>query len=177
VPRYEFIKRDISWQSPVFFTPVDKQGELKEAELEALILAQYRAAGIAPQAVDSGAIIITGESAKTRNARPAVMALSQSLGDFVVASAGPHLESVIAGHGAGAQTLSRQRMCRVLNIDIGGGTSNYALFDAGNSAPPPASTSAAACWKPTLRGAWSTRTRRDSGLSMRYSAREPMLYR
>lgn len=57
VPRYEFIKRDISWQSPVFFTPVDKQGELKEAELEALILAQYRAAGIAPQAVDSGAII------------------------------------------------------------------------------------------------------------------------
>ena len=123
VPRYEFIKRDISWQSPVFFTPVDKQGELKEAELEALILAQYRAAGIAPQAVDSGAIIITGESAKTRNARPAVMALSQSLGDFVVASAGPHLESVIAGHGAGAQTLSRQRMCRVLNIDIGGGSS------------------------------------------------------
>ena len=54
MPRYEFVKRDISWQSPVFFTPVDKQGELKEAELEALILAQYRAAGIAPQAVDSG---------------------------------------------------------------------------------------------------------------------------
>lgn len=59
------------------------------------------------------------------------MALSRSLGDFVVASAGPHLESVIAGHGAGAQTLSEQRLCRVLNIDIGGGTANYALFDAG----------------------------------------------
>ena len=131
VPRYEFIKRDISWQSPVFFTPVDKQGGLREDELKALILAQYQAAGIAPESVDSGAIIITGESAKTRNARPAVMTLSQSLGDFVVASAGPHLESVIAGHGAGAQTLSEQRMCRVLNIDIGGGTSNYALFDAG----------------------------------------------
>lgn len=29
VPRYEFIKREISWQSPVFFTPVDKQGGLK----------------------------------------------------------------------------------------------------------------------------------------------------
>lgn len=131
VPRYEFIKREISWQSPVFFTPVDKQGGLKEAELKALILAQYQAAGIAPETVDSGAIIITGESAKTRNARPAVMTLSQSLGDFVVASAGPHLESVIAGHGAGAQTLSEQKLCRVLNIDIGGGTSNYVLFDAG----------------------------------------------
>lgn len=134
VPRYEFIKRDISWQSPVFFTPVDKQGGLKEAELKALIAQQYQAAGIAPETVDSGAIIITGESAKTRNARPAVMALSQSLGDFVVASAGPHLESVIAGHGAGAQTLSEQRMCRVLNIDIGGGTANYALFEAGKIA-------------------------------------------
>ncbi len=54
VPRYEFIKRDISWQSPVFFTPVDKQGGLKEAELKALILAQYQAAGIAPESVDSG---------------------------------------------------------------------------------------------------------------------------
>ena len=110
VPRYEFIKREISWQSPVFFTPVDKQGGLKEAELKTLILEQYHAAGIEPESVDSGAIIITGESAKTRNARPAVMALSQSLGDFVVASAGPHLESVIAGHGAGAQTLSEQRL-------------------------------------------------------------------
>lgn len=110
VPRYEFIKREISWQSPVFFTPVDKQGGLKEAELKTLILEQYQAAGIAPESVDSGAIIITGESAKTRNARPAVMALSRSLGDFVVASAGPHLESVIAGHGAGAQTLSEQRL-------------------------------------------------------------------
>lgn len=76
VPRYEFIKREISWQSPVFFTPVDKQGGLKEAELKTLILEQYQAAGIAPESVDSGAIIITGESAKTRNARPAVMALS-----------------------------------------------------------------------------------------------------
>lgn len=56
-----------------------KQGGLKEAELKSLILEQYQAAGIAPESVDSGAIIITGESAKTRNARPAVMALSQSL--------------------------------------------------------------------------------------------------
>lgn len=32
VPRYEFIKREISWQSPVFFTPVDKQGGLKRDE-------------------------------------------------------------------------------------------------------------------------------------------------
>ena len=137
VPRYEFIKREISWQSPVFFTPVDKQGGLKEAELKTLILEQYQAAGIAPESVDSGAIIITGESAKTRNARPAVMALSQSLGDFVVASAGPHLESVIAGHGAGAP---RTTPCSMPE----------------KSAALPVSTSVVACWKPTARGAWFT---------------------
>ncbi len=115
--------------------------------------------------MDSGAIIIWRKR-ETRNARPAVMALAVA-GDFVVASAGPHLESVIAGHGAGAQTLSRQRMCRVLNIDIGGGTSNYALFDAGNVSATACLNVGGRLLKPTLRGEWSTRTRRGSGLSMR----------
>lgn len=131
VPRYEFVKREIIWQSPVLFTPVDFAGFLREEELLALVLAQYQAAGIAPETIDSGAIIITGETAKTRNARPAIVALSQRLGDFVVATAGPHLESIIAGFGSGAQTLSEQKMARVLNIDIGGGTANYVLFEAG----------------------------------------------
>ncbi|WP_034455936.1 ethanolamine ammonia-lyase reactivating factor EutA [Buttiauxella noackiae] len=131
VPRYEFVKREITWQSPVFFTPVDVDGHLREAELLSLILAQYQAAGIAPESIDSGAIIITGETAKTRNARPAVMALSQQLGDFVVATAGPHLESVIAGYGSGAQALSQRQLNRVINIDIGGGTANYVLFEGG----------------------------------------------
>lgn len=131
VPRYEFVKREITWQSPVFFTPVDVDGHLREAELLTLILAQYQAAGIAPEAIDSGAIIITGETAKTRNARPAVLALAQQLGDFVVATAGPHLESVIAGYGSGAQALSQRQLNRVMNIDIGGGTANYVLFEGG----------------------------------------------
>ncbi|HGM5489725.1 TPA: ethanolamine ammonia-lyase reactivating factor EutA [Serratia fonticola] len=133
VPRYEFIKREIVWQSPVLFTPIDFSGQLREDELLTLVLAQYQAAGIAPGSVDSGAIIITGETAKARNARPAVVALSQRLGDFVVATAGPHLESVIAGCGSGAQALSASKLARVLNIDIGGGTANYALFDAGHT--------------------------------------------
>ncbi|WP_152554934.1 ethanolamine ammonia-lyase reactivating factor EutA [Serratia sp. DD3] len=132
VPCYEFVKREILWHSPVLFTPVDGTGYLQEDQLLALVLAQYQAAGIEPASVDSGAIIITGETAKTHNARQAVMTLSQRLGDFVVATAGPHLESVIAGFGSGAQTLSERKLARVLNIDIGGGTANYALFDGGH---------------------------------------------
>jgi ethanolamine utilization protein EutA len=133
VPKYEFVKREIVWHSPVLFTPVNFAGQLREDELLTLVLAQYQAAGVEPASVDSGAIIITGETAKTGNARPAVMALSQRLGDFVVATAGPHLESVIAGFGSGAQALSERKLGRVLNIDIGGGTSNYVLFDAGHT--------------------------------------------
>ncbi|WP_411753213.1 ethanolamine ammonia-lyase reactivating factor EutA [Serratia sp. (in: enterobacteria)] len=133
VPRYEFIKREIVWQSPVLFTPIEFSGQLREDELLALVLAQYQAAGIAPERVATGAIIITGETAKAHNARAAVMTLSQQLGNFVVATAGPHLESVIAGFGSGAQALSASKLVRVLNIDIGGGTANYALFDAGHT--------------------------------------------
>src|SRR5699024_9070364 len=81
--------------------------------------------------VESGAIIITGEASKASNARDTIMEIADQLGDFVVATAGPHLESVIAGHGSGAAEYSKQKGARVLNIDIGGGTSNYSVFVAG----------------------------------------------
>ncbi|MDO9353834.1 MAG: ethanolamine ammonia-lyase reactivating factor EutA, partial [Solirubrobacteraceae bacterium] len=82
-------------------------------------------------AVESGAIIITGETSKVDNARETVMRLAEGLGDFVVATAGPHLESVIAGRGSGAAAYSEANNARVLNIDVGGGTSNYVVFEAG----------------------------------------------
>ncbi|SDI31205.1 Reactivating factor of Adenosylcobalamin-dependent ethanolamine ammonia lyase [Pseudomonas delhiensis] len=131
VPHYEFAAREVTYVSPVAFTPIDFEGHLREEELLAFILDQYRAAELAPEQVESGAIIITGETSKARNARPAVLRLAERLGDFVVASAGPHLESVIAGRGAGAAELSADCAGRVLNIDIGGGTANYVLFEAG----------------------------------------------
>ncbi|MFR5646573.1 MAG: ethanolamine ammonia-lyase reactivating factor EutA [Bilophila wadsworthia] len=119
------------WQSPVAFTPLTDVDTLDEAALDALIRGWYAEAGVRPEDVETGAVIVTGESLKTVNARRTVMRLADSLGDFVVASAGPHLESVIAGRGAGAAALSEARRGTVLNIDIGGGTSNYAVFRAG----------------------------------------------
>lgn len=133
VPHYEFTKREVLYESPVVFTPINFEGQIREDELLAFILEQYKAAGIEPKALESGAIIITGETSKARNARPAIMALSEKLGDFVVATAGPYLESIIAGQGAGASEISTEIKGRVLNIDIGGGTSNYAVFDCGDA--------------------------------------------
>lgn len=131
VPHYEFVSRDITYVSPVVFTPVDFEGHVREEELMTFIQEQYRLAGYTTQEIESGAVIITGETSKARNAKPAIMNLTARLGDFVVATAGPYLESIIAGHGSGASDLSKAVAGRVLNIDIGGGTSNYALFEAG----------------------------------------------
>ena len=131
VPHYEFSRREITYVSPVVFTPVDHEGHIHLPELAAFVDQQYQAAGLTRQQVESGAIIVTGETLKARNARATVMELAESLGDFVVATAGPHLESIIAGHGSGAGEYSSSNSARVLNIDIGGGTSNYVVFDCG----------------------------------------------
>ncbi|MGL4859464.1 MAG: ethanolamine ammonia-lyase reactivating factor EutA, partial [Enterobacteriaceae bacterium] len=131
VPRYEFSKREILYQSPVVLTPINPDGRIEQETLLAFIRQQYGAAGLSEQQIHTGAIIITGETSKARNARSTVLNLAESLGDFVVATAGPHLESIIAGRGSGASELSRTTLQRVLNIDIGGGTANYALFEQG----------------------------------------------
>lgn len=131
VPVYEFSKREIIYVSPPIFTPIDFEGHVYQDKLHDFIMAQYQQAGLTQEQVESGAIIITGETSKARNARMTVMGLAEKLGDFIVATAGPHLESVIAGQGSGAAEMSRMENCRVLNIDIGGGTSNYVVFEAG----------------------------------------------
>ena len=131
VPMYEFIEREISYQSPVEFTSIGRDGMLDVVALRRFIEQQIELSGFAEQGVEMGAIIITGETAKAHNARDAIMDLSQQLGDFVVATAGPHLESIIAGKGSGAQEYSEKNHAKVINIDIGGGTSNYVVFDNG----------------------------------------------
>ena len=131
VPRYEFSRREILYQSPVIFTPFTSDRKVDVIRLLGFIDDQYRAAHLTREMVESGAIIITGETSKTRNARATVMEVSDKLGDFVVATAGPHLESVISGRGSGASEYSSANSARVLNIDIGGGTSNYAVFSGG----------------------------------------------
>ncbi|MEI7611985.1 MAG: ethanolamine ammonia-lyase reactivating factor EutA [Betaproteobacteria bacterium] len=133
VPRYEFSKREILYQSPVIFTPLTPDRTVDVAQLLSFIDAQYASAGVTRKQIESGAIIITGETSKTGNARAAVMEVSGQLGDFVVATAGPHLESIISGRGSGAAEYSRANAARVLNIDIGGGTSNYAIFAGGKA--------------------------------------------
>ena len=131
VPELTIESREILYKSPVHFTPL-LSGDLVDASsLRAIVDAQYAAAGIAKEAVDTGAIIITGETSRKENARAVLESLAGYAGEFVVATAGPDLESVLAAKGAGAAAYSEQTGKRVLHMDIGGGTSNLALIEDG----------------------------------------------
>ena len=81
--------------------------------------------------MDTGAVIITGETSRRENARAVLAALSEFAGDFVVATAGPSLESILAARGAGAVEYSAATGETVFHMDIGGGTSNLALIENG----------------------------------------------
>lgn len=131
VPVYEFIDREVIYQSPVIFTPINFDGVIDNNAIQQFIDEQISLAGMTQADIETGAIIITGETAKAQNARSSLLGLSQDLGDFVVATAGPHLESIIAGRGSGAQQVSEINHSRIMNIDIGGGTANYVVFDCG----------------------------------------------
>ena len=131
VPQMEITQREILYKSPVHFTPL-LQGDLVDAaRLREIVDGEYAAAGITKAQVDTGAIIITGETSRKENARAVLEQLSGYAGDFVVATAGPDLESVLSAKGAGAVEFSEQTGKTVLHMDIGGGTSNLALIENG----------------------------------------------
>ena len=131
VPEMEITGRKICYQSPVHFTPL-LSGELVDGDkLRTLVNAEYKKAGITPEMVNTGAVIITGETSRKENAAQVLTVLSGLAGEFVVATAGPDLESVLAAKGAGAPELSRDTGKTVLHMDIGGGTSNLALCREG----------------------------------------------
>ena len=127
VPEMEITGRKIRYQSPVHFTPLLSGERVDGDKLRALVQTEYEKAGITPQSVDTGAVIITGETSRKENAAQVLKSLSDLAGEFVVATAGPDLESVLAAKGAGATDVSKDTGKTVLHIDIGGGTSNLAL--------------------------------------------------
>ena len=131
VPDMQIAQRQILYKSPIHFTPL-LQGDLVDSlGIRAIVTEEYRRAGITRQDVDTGAIIITGESSRKENAAAVLESLSDFAGDFVVATAGPDLESQLAAKGAGAVDFSAESGKAVLHMDIGGGTSNLALIEDG----------------------------------------------
>ena len=134
VPEMVISQRRVLYESPVHFTPLLSQDRIDGGKLRELVLAEYARAGITREQVDTGAVIVTGETSRKENAAQVTEALSDLAGDFVVATAGPDLESVLAARGSGAVDSSARTGSTILHMDIGGGTANLCLIRAGEIA-------------------------------------------
>jgi len=129
VPNVSIIDKKVVYKSQIYFTPFNSGTEIDGEGVKKIVESEFRRAGFSPEDTRTGAVIITGESARKKNANTVAEYLSGLAGDFVVSTAGPDLESIIAGKGSGAQQYAIEHHCTVANLDIGGGTTNMVLFD------------------------------------------------
>lgn len=132
VPRIKVVEKDVIYKSDIHFTPLISSKTIDGKKVRSIIENEYKKANVKPEDIKTGAVIITGETARKDNAEEVLNTLSGLAGDFVVATAGPDLEGIIAGKGAKADRISKEKGCVVANIDIGGGTTNIAVFKNGD---------------------------------------------
>lgn len=134
VPKVSIIDKKTIFKGEIHQTPLKDYSTLDGEAVKELVAKDYNSAGFTPSDVSTGAVIITGEAARKENAQAVLSALSDFAGEFVVSTAGPDLESIIAGKGSGAYNYSKDNFSSAVNIDIGGGTTNIVLFDKGEVA-------------------------------------------
>jgi ethanolamine utilization protein EutA len=129
--RYIVVRRQTRYRSPVSLTPYTGAEHIDAEALGSIIDHAYHAAGIRPSDVDTGVVILTGEALRRRNAEAIASVLAERGGELVNATAGHHMEAMLAAYGSGAAKVSHDTGQRILNIDIGGGTTKLAVLDRG----------------------------------------------
>lgn len=130
--RFHLINRKLIYEGTIIDTPLIDRYTIDIDAVVEFCEKEYEKAGIEPEMVDTGAVIVTGETAKKQNAAEIVRRLSSETGKFVSASAGPNFESLLGAMGSGVVDLSRKNESTIMNVDVGGGTSNLAIASNGN---------------------------------------------
>jgi ethanolamine utilization protein EutA len=129
--RYYVVSRETLFQSQIALTPYQSEERIDGVALGAIIDDAYGAAGLTPEQIDTGVVILTGEALRRENAQAIAAILSEKGGEFVTATAGHHMEAMLAAYGSGAARVSSDQAKRILNIDIGGGTTKLGLVENG----------------------------------------------
>lgn len=131
--RFVVINREIIHESPILLTPYVDKTTIDTNRLGDFIHEAYRNAGLTPEDIDTGAIIVTGEATKKKNAEAIAALFSAEAGKFVCATAGHNLEAILAAYGSGAvhMTYHEGGDFTVMNVDVGGGTSKIAIVQGG----------------------------------------------
>lgn len=130
--RYVVVDRTCLFESAVAFTPFADNGLIDAAGVGGIIDQAYAVAGVTPESVDTGVVILTGEALRRGNAQSIASVVSATAGDFVCAAAGHHMEATLAAFGSGAVELSKDTGRTLLNIDIGGGTTKLSVIERGS---------------------------------------------
>ena len=132
--RFVVVQRDILSESPILLTPYLDKTTIDTQKLGQFIEESYRQAQLTPDDIDTGALILTGEATKKKNAEAVAALFSAQAGKFVCATAGHNLEAVLAAYGSGAveATFEEEKDdFTLMNVDIGGGTSKVAIVRRG----------------------------------------------
>jgi ethanolamine utilization protein EutA len=129
--RYLVVSRETWYESPVQLTPYRSETLIDARALGAIVDDAYHAARVHPADIDTGVVILTGEALRRENSERIASILSEKCGELVCATAGHHMEAMLAAHGSGAVQASYDRQECVLNIDIGGGTTKLSVVENG----------------------------------------------
>ena len=129
--RYFVVGRDTLYESPVALTPYASEVRIDETAVGKIIEDAYAAANLHPDSVDTGSVILTGEALRRENAQAIGELLAEIGGEFVCATAGHHMEAMLAAYGSGAAKRSHDENSHILNVDIGGGTTKLAVVAHG----------------------------------------------
>ena len=122
--------RETLWVSRPAFTPW-REGAVDAGALRALVDAAFEEAGVHPDDVETGVVILTGEASKSGGAGAVLSVLSEEIGELVCAAAGDRMEAMLAAWGSGAVRRSLEEHARILLVDIGGGTTKFAIAEEG----------------------------------------------
>jgi ethanolamine utilization protein EutA len=131
---YVVADRAVFFESDIFLTPYRDAGTIDADALGAFVRDQYAAAGVTPDRIDTGALVMTGVAARRRNARAIGELFAVETGKFVAVAAGDRLEAAMTAFGSGAALNSERTGAVVMNVDIGGGTTKFAICASGRVA-------------------------------------------
>ena len=139
--KYEVVEREIIFESEIILTPYIDENTIDVDALETFFRSSYEALHMTKEDIQTGAVITTGEATKKQNSERITQTFSKLMGNFVSASAGHHLEAMLAAQGSGAVSRSKslhthdehkdQEPMTVMDVDIGGGTSKMAIVHNG----------------------------------------------
>ena len=139
--KYEVSERKVIFESEIILTPYIDKDNIDVDSLESFFKSSYDALKLTKDDIHTGAVIATGEAAKKKNAERITQSFSRHMGNFVSATAGHHLEAMLAAHGSGAVNRSRalhihdehkdQEPMTIMDVDVGGGTSKMSIVHNG----------------------------------------------